>query len=390
MQNIGRSILSYLKRADKLLWLIMLTISIYSLLLLRTVPKDDGKSYFLIHLLAIGAGYAGALFITFFDYRNLAKLWWLVGGFCLLLLVYTQINGLAIESSGGMNTRAWIEIPGGLTFQPSELVKIAFMLTFGKHLSILQEKDLLKNPLQIVLLGVHALIPVGWMVIIQKDMGSAVVFFFMFLVMSFGAGIQLRYFAVIFALMAVAIPYAWNSGIIANYQKDRLTTFLHPEEDPIGNGLQQLQGRISIGSGQLWGRGLGDAPRVQKGAVPVQESDYIFSVAGESLGIVGCILILLLLLLLMYRVLRIAHKSTDLLGSSICLGFFAIICIQTISNIGMCLLFLPVMGVTLPFFSAGGSSSACLYLGFGLVECVAMHRNDPEHVTLHSRVSPAF
>ena len=114
--------------------------------------------------------------------------------------------------------------------------------------------------------------------------------------------------------------------------------------------------------------------QVQKGAVPVQESDYIFSVAGESLGFIGCILILLLLLLLMYRILRIAHKSTDLLGSSICLGFLAIMCIQTISNIGMCLLFLPVMGVTLPFFSAGGSSSACLYLGFGLVECVAMHR----------------
>ncbi len=382
MQKIGHFLYKYYKTTDKLLWLLMLTISVYSLLLLKTVPKDSGTSYFVIHFLALCIGYTGAVILTLFDYRNLAKLWWLAGGVCLLLLLYTQIKGSSIQNSGGMDTKAWIVLPGGLTFQPSELVKIAFLLTFGKHLSVLEERELLKHPLHIMLLGCHALIPVGWMILVQKDMGSAVVFFFMFLIMSFGAGVQLRYFAALFGLLAVALPVTWNSGIIAPYQKQRLLTFQNPEEDPLGAGLQQLQGRISIGSGQLTGRGLGDAPRVQKSAVPVQESDYIFAVAGESLGFVGCVLILVLLLFLMYRILVIARRSEDVLGRSIALGFFAIICIQTISNIGMCLLYLPVMGVTLPFFSAGGSSSACLYFGFGLVQCVAMHRPDPEKVSL--------
>ena len=155
------------------------------------------------------------------------------------------------------------------------------------------------------------------------------------------------------------------------------------EDDPTGNGWQQIQGRISIGSGQLFGRGLGTAPRVQKGVVSIQESDYIFSVAAESLGFIGCCLVIALLLALMLRTLYVARHATDAMGTAICVGFFAMIAIQTISNLGMCLNLLPVMGVTLPFFSAGGSSSACLYFGFGLVESVAMHRISADHVKIH-------
>ena len=384
MERLGKSFLDYFKRADKFLWLVMIAISAYSLLLLKTVPSPAGRrSYFATQLMAIAIGYLGAWLITLIDYRDMSNLWYLIAGFCIFLLIYTHFFGIAVQNSGGINARAWISIPGLGTFQPSELVKIGFILTFSKHLSVLKERGLLERPLQVVLLGVHALIPVAVMFQLQGDAGSAAIFFCMFLAMSFGAGVQLRYFVGLFAAIGAAFPLVWKY-ILYDYQKDRFTIFLHPESDPTGKGLQQLQGKISIGSGQLWGRGLfSPDSRVQKGSVPVQQSDYIFSVAGEQLGFIGCMLIILLLFLLLVRTIYIARHATEPLGSCICFGFFGMIASQMAFNLGMCLNLFPVMGVTLPFFSAGGSSAACLYFGFGLVQCVAMHKINMDIVKIH-------
>lgn len=385
MERLGKSFLDYFKRADKFLWLVMLAISAYSLLLLKTVPSPAGRrSYFATQLIAILIGYIGAWLITLIDYRDLSNLWYIIAGFCIFLLIYTHFFGIAVQNSGGINARAWISIPGLGTFQPSELVKIGFILTFSKHLSVLKDRGLLERPLHVVLLGFHALIPVAVMFQLQGDAGSAAIFFCMFLAMSFGAGVQLRYFIGLFAAIGVAFPFVWRY-LLDDYQRDRFTIFLHPESDPTGKGLQQLQGKISIDSGQLWGRGLfSPDSRVQKGSVPVQQSDYIFSVAGEQLGFIGCMLIIVLLFLLLVRTIHIARHATEPLGSSICYGFFGMIASQMAFNLGMCLNLFPVMGVTLPFFSAGGSSAACLYFGFGLVQCVAMHKINMDIVKIHT------
>jgi rod shape determining protein RodA len=377
-----KPLIDYFKRTDKLYWLIMLSISAYSLLLLKTVPTPSGKtqSYFTIQLVAIILGYTGAIIFTLIDFREIANYWYIVAGFCLFLIIYTQLFGIAVTSSGGVNAKAWIQLPG-TTFQPSELVKIGFIITFSKHLSALKERDLINSPLQVILLACHAFIPVV-LVHFQGDDGAAVIFFCMFLAMSFGAGVQLRYFGTVLVGIAVAFPLAWKY-MLQDYQKERLTVFRHPDDFPLDQGLQQIQGRTSIGSGQFWGRGLFNSQtRVAHSQVPVQQSDYILSVAGEQLGFIGCMLIMLLLLFLLFRTLRIARKSSDVLGSSICFGFFGMVAAQALFNLGMCLNLLPVMGVTLPFFSAGGSSSACLYLGFGLALNVHMHRMNPDKVTL--------
>jgi len=384
--RVLRPFINYLKRTDKLYWLIMLSISAYSLLLLKTVPLPDTKrSYFVVQLIAILLGYAGAIVFTLIDYREITNYWYIVAGFCLFLIIYTQIFGIAVTSSGGVNAKAWIKLPGG-TFQPSELVKIGFILTFSKHLSALKERDLFKKPVHVILLALHAAVPVV-LVHFQGDDGTAIIFFCMFLAMSFGAGIQLRYFAIIFAGIAAAFPLAWKY-ILKDYQKERFLTTYRLDDPNLSSdvlqryGWQQIQGRISIGSGQLWGRGLFNSPRIKSGVVPVQEKDFIFSIAGDQLGFIGCTLLMLLLLFLLLRTLRIARKSPDCLGSCICFGFFGMIAAQTLFNLGMCLNLLPVMGVTLPFFSAGGSSAACLYLGFGLALNVYMHRTNPDKVTL--------
>ena len=371
----------YIKKADIILWLLLAMISAYSLVLLRSVDYATGSGYFRTQLLAIGLGVAAAVVVTLIDYAEIANFWYLLAGFSIFLMIYTSFFGEQVVGSGGVDAKAWINI-AGRTFQSSELVKIAFILTFAKHLDVLRKGSKLDYPLHVMLLGCHALVPM-LLCEMQGDTGAAIVFFAIFLTMSLSAGIKLRYFAALGGIVLVALPLLWMF-VMKDYQKARFTAVFNLEDPTVQmeDGYQQYQGRISIGSGRLDGTGLFNGTRVANKSVPFQQSDYIFSVAGEELGFIGCSLILLLLLLFMAKVLHVASTSRDDLGRYICFGFFGMIALQSVSNIGMCLALLPAMGVTLPFFSAGGSSAACMYLGFGLVQAVYMRRKESDGMRL--------
>ncbi len=363
------------------MFLLVLVISGYSLLLLKSVSRSADSNYFKTQLMAIVLGLVGAWILTLVDYNAIASYWYLVAGFSVFLMVYTLLFGISVQNDNGVNAKAWINL-GVTTFQSSELVKIAFMITFAKHLAVLKERDLIRRFVHVALLGVHALIPMA-LCHLQGDDGAAMIFFCMFLAMSFAAGVQLRYFAGLFGVLLIAAPLAWKF-VLEEYQKRRFTA-VYNLDDPIvarGDGYQQYQGRISIGSGQFWGRGLFEGPRVESNRVTFQQSDFIFSVAGEELGFIGCMLLIALLCLLLIRTLHNARVARDPLGTYICMGFFGLIAAQSIFNIGMCLAILPVMGVTLPFFSAGGSSAACLYFGYGLVQNVYLHHKEVNGFTL--------
>ncbi len=373
-----------------MLWLILAAISVYSLILLKSVSRAVTESdYFRTQLMAIGLGVAAAVFVSLIDYAEIANFWYLVAGFSIFLMIYTILFGEEVTGSGGVAAKAWINI-AGRTFQSSELVKIAFIITYSKHLDIVQKRGKITELPQVILLALHALVPV-LLCQMQKDTGASVVFFFMFLSMSLAAGVQLRYFAVLCAMVCAALPLLWKF-FMPEYQKDRFIALFNLDDPYIqmNEGYQQYQGRISIGSGKWNGQGLFEGSRVANNSVPFQHSDYIFSVAGEELGFVGCSLIILLLLLLMIKVLHVAHSSRDDLGKYICFGFFGMIALQSVWNIGMCLAILPAMGITLPFFSAGGSSAACLYLGFGLVESVYMRRKESDGLRLKRKSSLRF
>ena len=371
----------YIKRADIILWLLLAMISAYSLVLLRSVDYATGSGYFRTQLLAIGLGVAAAVVVTLIGYAESANFGYLLAGFSIFLMIYTSFFGEQVVGSGGVDAKAWINI-AGRTFQSSELVKIAFILTFAKHLDVLRKGSKLDHPLHVMLLGCHALVPM-LLCEMQGDTGAAIVFFAIFLTMSLSAGIKLRYFAALGGIVLVALPLLWMF-VMKDYQKARFTAVFNLEDPTVQmeDGYQQYQGRISIGSGRLDGTGLFNGTRVANKSVPFQQSDYIFSVAGEELGFIGCSLILLLLLLFMAKVLHVASTSRDDLGRYICFGFFGMIALQSVSNIGMCLALLPAMGVTLPFFSAGGSSAACMYLGFGLVQAVYMRRKESDGMRL--------
>lgn len=381
MQRIFKNISFYFQKTDILLWIITLFTSIYCLLLLMSVSRVPATdTAFSRQLFAIIVGYFGAILVTLVDYRVIAKHWKPIAALCLALFILTSIFAKPVTGENGIDARAWLRLPGGISFQASELAKIGFMITFSTHLTYLKENGKIDSFLHIAGLLGHALIPMGFTQALG-DTGAAVIFFFMFLTMAFAAGIKLRYFVILLSSIIALLPFAWKY-VLSDYQKLRILAIVDTTLDPFVSRYQQLQGEISIGSGQIYGRGLFKGPRVSAQFVPVQDSDLIFSVAGEELGFIGCMLILFLLAFLLIRIFQTALKSCDDLGSYICFGFFGMISSQIVFNLGMCLSLLPVMGVALPFFSYGGTSISCMFLGIGLVQNVYMYKDDADTVAL--------
>lgn len=373
----------YIKRTDVVYWLLTLTASVFGCLLIASTQRDGEVDFLKTQIFAILIGYGAAIVISAIDYNVIAKCWWLTGGVAIALTVMVFYIGIQVA---GTDDVGWIRLPGGLTFQPSELTKICFILTFSKHLSYLAEHDKLHRFRWVMTLVIHAAVPVV-MIHMQGDDGAALVFGCMFLIMSFAAGVQLRYFIALIAAAGAALPLMWF-GVLNEDQKNRLMVLF--SDDPAmlqSYGWQQYQGKISIASGGVTGKGLFSGPRVGQEIVPYQENDFIFTVAGEELGFIGCAAILLLFVLIMIFTLRTAAVACNMQGRLICTGFFALLATQAAVNIGMVLGLLPVVGITLPFFSSGGSSAACLYLGVGLVQSVYMHPSDNRDIPVKAELS---
>lgn len=371
--NILKSIVNCTRYSDKFLWSVTLFIAIYGLVLVASISRE-GFNYFFIQSLSILIGLIGAVIIQTVDYKYISKASLWIGIFGILLIVYTLFLGVTIEGASGVNAKAWIKLPGGITFQPSELVKIAFIITFSTHMANILENDDIKNPKNIALLLAHALVPVI-LTHLQGDDGAAIIFLCIAITIAFVGGVPIKYFLYAVISGIILMPIVWNF-VLADYQKKRILSQLNPEGDPLNMGYQQIQGKLSIGSGGIFGVGLFKGPRVANNVVPIQESDFIFSAAGEELGFIGCVLIILLLLLLIVRTGYIAKHSQDTIGSLICFGFIGLVASQTIFNLGMCLSLMPVMGVTLPFFSVGGSSAACLYLALGIIQNIYLNADN--------------
>ena len=377
------SVIDYFKRTDKTFWLLTTAVSLYGCMLIASLQRGGDVNFLKTQIMAIIIGYIAAVIISLIDYNYLAKCWWLVAGVSLSLTISVFFIGIQVT---GTDDVGWIRLPGGMTFQPSELTKICFILTFSKHLSYLSETNRLHSFLGVLTLALHGAVPVG-LIHLQGDDGAALVFGCMFLIMSFAAGVQLRYFIILIIGSAAAVPLVWTR-MMNEDQKNRLLVLFSNDEEMLRTyGWQQYQGRISIASGGLFGKGLFNGPRVENCVVPYQENDFIFTVAGEELGFVGCIAILLLFAIMLFRILHTARRSCNELGRNICIGFFALMITQIVINLGMVMGLLPVVGITLPFYSSGGSSAACLYLGVGLVQNVFMHPTDDSEKPVKVEIS---
>ena len=377
-ENILEPIGEYFRKTDKLFWFLIVALSLTGCMLIASQQRLDSVDFLKTQVIAVSVGMICAIGISVVNYNSIGKFWYIIGGTAVLLMILVFFVGMRIE---GTDDTGWIRLPFGMTFQPSEFVKICFIVTFSRHLAYLAEKDRLHSFVGVLTLLIHGAIPVV-LIHFQGDDGAALVFAMMFLIMTFAAGVQIRYFILSCIAAVCAVPLLWTV-ILNSEQKNRLTVLFSSDDAMFRTyGWQQYQGKVSIASGGIFGKGLFNGPRVARDIVPYQENDFIFTVAGEELGLIGCTVILLLFSAMLFRLLKNAARSGNALGKNICIGFFALTGVQILVNLGMVLGILPVVGITLPFVSSGGSSVMCLYMGAGLVQSVYMHPTYEENLSV--------
>ena len=300
-----------------------------------------------------------------------------------MLLLF--IPGIGVGPESRPDVKTWIKLGNlGIYFQPSELLKIGFIITFAVHIDAVRDNlDSLKN---IILLCIHAGVPT-LLVLVTGDMGSALIFIFIFIAMLFTAEVKMKYFIAGGILVAAASPFIWNY-VFSGIQKSRIYALFKPEEYP-DIIYQQQQGLNAIKNGGVFGQGLFNGRYTQ--IVPENENDMIFSVIGEELGLAGCIFTLILFIVVVIKIAKIGIDSKDRMVMLLSAGVASMIASQVIVNIGMCLQLLPVIGITLPFLSAGGSSNLCIYIAVGLVLSLRRHTLEREITNFRIKsISTAF
>lgn len=368
MQKFRSWFRHYFRETDKLLFFLCLCASVFGMLLVYSATKNGATKLIPAELrtmiIAVGVGLILCLLISFLDYEVIIRLWPLVAVFCILIMCSLFIWGVAPNAR--QDARSWLDLKV-FYFQPSELVKIGFIITFAVHLDAV--KDHVSKFTTVLLLGIHALIPIG-LVMATGDDGSALVFMLIFLGMMFAAGVHWGYFVAGFATVVVAFPAIWALGdkfILNQDQKNRFLAILYPDLYAKSEAFQQNRGIGAIGSGQLFGQGLFNGNYTQSAAVPESENDFVFTVAAEEFGFIGAIAVLVLLAAIILRIVINGKRANDNASYLMCMGMASMLAAQLIINIGMVLRWLPVIGITLPFFSAGGSSNLCVYIGIGLM-----------------------
>lgn len=366
MKKLFRWFADLLRETDKLLLSLCILTAAYGCVIVYSATRiNGGTRQILMQIVCLVGGVIAALIISKIDYKKICRMWPLIAGVSVLLVVLTFFIGYAPQ---GTDDKAWLNI-AGFSFQPAELLKIAFAITFPLHITRVEDVSKLRN---LIPLLIHGALPVI-LIHFQGDDGTALIFAVMLAAMLFAAGLKIRYFAIAGAGVAAMLPVAWFF-VLNEAQRSRFVSLLNPENDLLGNGWQQWRGRIGLANGGLTGQGFLQGPHVQAGTIPEGYNDFIFASLGEEFGFIGCLLAVVLLTFICFKILFNSRKTQDKLGSLICVGLFAMMAANTLINLGMCLSLLPVVGVTLPFFSAGGTNLLCTFLGIGLVLSVYRYR----------------
>lgn len=320
--------------------------------------------FVIVQSVAFILGFGAMSAVILFKYTLLEKLRYVIFAAGIGMLILVLIIG---KFSNG--TQGWIEL-GPISIQPSEIAKICFIITLAVHLS--QVKESVNKPRTLIFLGVHFLcyaVPV----LLQPDFGTAMVFAIIFVFELFFTGISRRYILGAFGALVAILPIGWL--LLADFQKNRITSFFNPQSDPSGSGYHVLQSELAIGSGQLIGRGYLKGPQTQYGYLPEKQTDFIFSVIGEEFGLLGTLFITIILFIIVYRCFDNARTLThDTLGELICVGVGAMLLFHVIENIGMCIGLMPITGIPLPFVSYGGSNLVTCFISVGLVQSIRLRR----------------
>lgn len=326
----------------------------------QTVSSGVSSSLWITKIIAVILGFAAMVALSIIDIDKIAKHWKFIGagGILFTLLTFTPL-GTGPASS---DDRAWISL-FGLTVQPAEVLKLCFIITFAVHMTYVKEH--FNKPLTILGLLGHAAVPVV-LVYLQGDQGTGVIFILIAVIMMFAGGLSWKYILSALILSPAVIWAVWN-WLLLDHQKQRIMVLFNPELDPLGTGYQQSQGKRALQSGGLFGKGLFSGDSEEFIYVSESQNDFIFSYAGQTVGFIGCGIIILILFAICLRLVIDSSKCSKP-GSLVCAGVFGLIFSHTFINIGMVLGFMPVIGVPLPFFSAGGTAALTMLAAMGLVQ----------------------
>lgn len=355
------------RNLDKILLLVTLAIfiiglsSIYS----ATYTEDSGmmKSLVWKQLIWMSVGLALLFIIVNIDYQRFIDWSYILFGLNILLLVILLFHGRT-----KFGAQRWFAI-GGFGFQPSEFVKLTFILALSSYLGDRAKFSYKASDLPVSFL--IALVPLI-LIYMQPDLGTALMLIPILISMLLVRGIKIKHLSVIIGLGLLSVPFLWH--MLKDYQKERLSVFINPNADPLGAGYTMIQSRIAIGSGFFLGKGWLSGTQNQLNFLPERHTDFIFSVVGEEGGFIGCLLLIGLFCVLIYRGLKIARTTADTYGRLIATGVVAMLACQVIVNIGMASGFMPVVGLPLPLVSYGGSSLITTMISIGLLLSVEMHK----------------
>lgn len=334
------------------------------------VLESVGASYYRTQIISALMGLFAALVISLINYKKLARLWFLYVPVSVVLVLLT-FTGLGYKRA---DDQAWLNL-GFIQIQPSEVLKLAFILSFAYHLSRVEEN--MNKPVHMALLCLHGLVPIA-LVGGQGDYGTAIVFGFIFAAMIISAKISWKYLAAAPVLLAAALVFLWNF-VLKSDHKNRIEVLLHPGTDPEGLEYQQDLGLAALNKGGFLGIGLfGD--KNEYISVPEIHNDFILSYAGMVFGFVGAVGLLAILAYICLKILADSRIAKDNLGKFICMGTFGLMLAHCIMNIGMVLKVMPVIGIPLPFLSAGGTAMVSMYVAIGLVLSTYTHSNKKYNV----------
>lgn len=370
MLNRLKAILAdFFQQADLVLLGLCCAASVYGLVLIFSATNfmsEDRYRYIIVQAAAMLIGIVAYIAMSMVDMEILMKRWKWVLAFNILM--FLLLIPFGVSSNGN---RAWLKFPGmPVNIGPAEIVKISFTLLLAKQLVWLrEEKRDLKSFRSAAFVGGHTLVLMGLYVVISGDMGNSLSFFFIFLSMAFVAGFALRWFALVIFGGVGAVVAAFWLDLVPSYVRDRFMVLFDHSYDPLDAGWQQTRSLLTLGGGGLFGQGYlnGTQSQAGSGSIPARWTDFIFSVCGEELGLVGCALVMVLLAAIIIRILLVARNAQSPFHCYICVGMAAMLIFQSITNIGMCLFVMPVIGLTLPFFSYGGSSLVTVFAAMGVV-----------------------
>lgn len=347
-------------------WIVLISVlgmNILSIITLAGCSNELGTRYVLVQTIASVLGIAVMLVFAYIDYDKVLQtcgIWLYVAA--VLFMIITVIFGKG--ENGNKNWLRFSFLP--FDIQPSEYVKLLFILTFSRHIKLVKEK--INKIYNVLALGVHAGIIIG-LVLMTGDLGSALVYMFIMACMLLAGGLSGWYFVGVIALITLSSPLWWN--LLSTKRQLRIIYGFYPEGDPLYIGYQALKSRAAIAAGGFLGSGFSGGTAYT--SLPACFSDFIFSVVAEKFGFLGCFTYIALANTLIIRLLIIARKARKDYGAYICVGVAGVMIAQVLENIGMCLAMLPVVGITLPFLSYGGSSILAMYMLIGVVQSIKTH-----------------